>query len=52
MKNKLLYWIPVIGLLVSLLKYEVDNGMPHFWSYYQALMVISLISLATLVVNT
>lgn len=51
MNNKLLYWIPVIGLLMSLFNYDKENDMPHFWSYYQAVMVIALISAATLVVN-
>jgi membrane protein YdbS with pleckstrin-like domain len=51
MNNKLLYWIPVIGLLISLFNFEKENGMPDWWSYYQAVMVIALISIATLAVN-
>jgi hypothetical protein len=51
MNTKLIYWLPVVGLLVSLFNYEQENGMPDFWSYYQADMVIALISIATLAVN-
>lgn len=45
MNNKLIYWIPIVGLLVSLVNYDKDNGMDVFWSYYQAAMVIAFISI-------
>lgn len=51
MENKLIYWIPVVGLLFSLFNYDKDNGMAPWWSYYQAVMVIALISFMTLLVN-
>jgi hypothetical protein len=43
MKNKLIYWIPIVGVFVSLVQYDKDNGMGPFWGYYQAFMLIILI---------
>ena len=36
MKSKLIYWIPIVGVFVSLVHYEKDNGMGPGWGYYQA----------------
>jgi hypothetical protein len=49
MKNKLIYWIPLVGILVTLLNYEEDNGMSMGWMYYQALMLLGFIATMTLV---
>jgi hypothetical protein len=49
MDNKLLYWIPVIGFIVCIAKYEQENNMSLFWSYYQAAMVIAFISIVSIV---
>jgi hypothetical protein len=43
MKNKLIYWIPVVGAFVSLIQYDKDNGMGAWWGYYQAFTLIILI---------
>lgn len=45
MVNKTIYWIPVVGLFVSLWNYEKENGMNTFWSYYQTVCIIALITL-------
>jgi len=50
MDNKLIYWIPVVGLFITLLNYDKDNGMGAFWSYYQALMIVALISTVSFIV--
>jgi hypothetical protein len=43
MNNKLIYWIPIIGVFVSLAHYEKENDMGEFWSYYQAVMIMGAI---------
>lgn len=43
MNNKLIYWIPIVGVFVSLVYYDKDNGMPTYWGYYQAFMIVILI---------
>lgn len=43
MNNKLIYWIPIVGALVSLMHYEKDNGMGAFWSFYQTAMLLVII---------
>lgn len=43
MKNRLIYWIPVLGVFLSLVQYDKDNGMGAFWAYYQAFMLVILI---------
>jgi len=43
MANKLIYWIPIIGMFVSLVNYDKDNGMSVFWCYYQAAMLVVFI---------
>ena len=48
MNNKLIYWIPIVGVFISLANYDKDNGMNAFWSYYQAIMIIAFISIVTL----
>jgi len=44
MKNKLIYWLPIVGVFVSLANYDKDNGMNAFWNYYQAVMIMAFIS--------
>ncbi len=44
MDNKLLYWIPVIGFIICIARYEQENSMSVFWCYYQAAMVIGFIA--------
>jgi hypothetical protein len=46
--NKIIYWIPIIGMFVSLANYEKENDMGAFWSYYQAVMLIATIWIITL----
>ena len=40
MKNKLIYWIPIVGIFVSLVQYDKDNGLGAFWGYYQAATLV------------
>ncbi|WP_207512959.1 hypothetical protein [Longitalea luteola] len=49
MNNKLIYWIPIIGVFVSLAHYEKENDMGAFWSYYQALMILATIWIITFI---
>ncbi|MES1224498.1 MAG: hypothetical protein ABUT20_53890 [Bacteroidota bacterium] len=49
MKNKLIYWIPIVGIFVSLVNYDQDNGMKTYWNFYQALMVMAFIAVMTLI---
>ena len=41
--NKLIYWIPIVGVFVSLVQYDKENGMSIFWSYYQTGMIVVII---------
>ena len=43
MTNKLIYWIPIVGVFVTLVHFEKDNGMGVFWAYYQAFMLVIFI---------
>ena len=43
MHNKLIYWIPIVGVFVSLVNYDKDNGMGAFWSAYQTAMLLAII---------
>ncbi len=43
MNYKLIYWIPIVGAIVSLMYYDKDNGMGAFWGYYQAAMLVVFI---------
>ncbi|HEV3327652.1 MAG TPA: hypothetical protein VG052_18680 [Puia sp.] len=43
MNNKLIYWIPIVGVIVSLVNYDKENGMSPFWSYYQAAVLVVFI---------
>ena len=43
MKNKLIYWIPIVGMFVSLIHYDKENGMSAAWSYYQAAVLVVII---------
>lgn len=43
MTNKLILWIPIVGVFVSLLHWDKDNGMGAFWAYYQAFTLILFI---------
>ncbi|HEY1201886.1 MAG TPA: hypothetical protein VGE79_12930 [Niastella sp.] len=44
---KLLYWIPIVGVFVSLANYEKENDMGIVWPYYQAVMIIATIWIVT-----
>jgi hypothetical protein len=46
MKSKLIYWIPVVGVVVSLMHYSKENGMKAIWAYYQAFVLVILIWIA------
>jgi hypothetical protein len=43
MNNKLILWLPIIGVVVSLANYDKENGMGSFWAYYQAFMLVLII---------
>jgi len=43
MGNKLIYWIPIVGVFVSLIHYERENGMRPIWAYYQAAALVVVI---------
>jgi len=43
MISKLIYWIPLVGVLVSLANYKKENDMSAFWAYYQAFVTMGLI---------
>jgi hypothetical protein len=43
MKSKTIYWIPIVGIFVSLVRYDRDNGMGAGWGYYQAAMLVIFI---------
>jgi len=43
MGNKLIYWIPIVGVIVTLMHYEKENGMSPFWAYYQAFTLVVVI---------
>lgn len=47
MTNRTLYWFPVIGIFLSLAKYEDENGMAPFWTYYQALSLMFFIAIVS-----
>jgi hypothetical protein len=49
MKNKAIYWIPVVGIFVTLINYEEDNGMSMGWMYYQTLSLMAFIASMTLI---
>ena len=48
-ENKSLFWIPVLGIFVSLINYDKENGMGDGWNYYQALCVMLFIAVMTIV---
>jgi hypothetical protein len=43
MNNKLIYWIPIVGIVVSLVYYDKDNGLGAFWSAYQTATLLVII---------
>lgn len=43
MTNKLIYWIPIVGVFVSLVHFDKENGMGSFWAYYQAATLVVFI---------
>ncbi|HEX6428169.1 MAG TPA: hypothetical protein VF008_10805 [Niastella sp.] len=49
MTNKLIYWIPIVGVFVSLAHYEKETDLGAFWSYYQALMIMGTIWIITFI---
>lgn len=49
MNNKLIYWIPVVGFIVCIARYEQENDMSLGWAYYQAACVIGFISIISII---
>ena len=49
MNGKLIYWIPVVGVFVSLVNYRKDNDMGDFWPYYQAVVTMAFIWIITFI---
>lgn len=47
MNSKLIYWIPVVGVLISLVYYKKENDISGIWPYYQAVATMALIGLIT-----
>jgi hypothetical protein len=43
MVSKTIYWIPIVGVFVSLVHWDKENGMGAFWAYYQAATLIVFI---------
>lgn len=43
MTNKLILWVPIVGVFVSLVNWDKENGMGTFWAYYQAITLILFI---------
>ena len=43
MTNKLIYWVPIVGVFVTLVHYDKDNGMSTFWCYYQTAALVTTI---------
>jgi hypothetical protein len=43
MHSKLIYWIPIVVVFVTLAHYDKDNGMGTFWSVYQTAMILIII---------
>ncbi len=43
MNNKLVYWIPVMGVFVSLAQFDKENDLGVVWPYYQAVMILAII---------
>jgi len=43
MNSKLIYWVPIVGVFVSLINYDKESGMSVFWAYYQAAMIVIFI---------
>jgi len=41
--NKIIYWVPIVGVFVSLVNWDKENGMGTFWAYYQAFTLIIFI---------
>jgi hypothetical protein len=41
--SKTIYWIPIVGVFVSLVNFDKENGMGAFWAYYQAFMLVIFI---------
>jgi hypothetical protein len=48
-QNKTIYWIPLVGVFVSLYNYDKDNGMSRAWNYYQAVMIMLFIAIMSLI---
>ena len=40
MNYKLIYWIPIVGMIVSIVNYDKENGMSASWAYYQAAVLV------------
>jgi hypothetical protein len=41
--NRTIYWIPIVGVFVSLVNFDKENGMGAFWAYYQAFTLVVMI---------
>lgn len=50
MNNKLIYWIPIIGMFVSLAKFDQEIDLGPVWPYYQAVMILAIIWIITFIV--
>lgn len=49
MNNKLIYWIPIIGVFVSLAKFDKEIDLGAAWPYYQAVMILATIWIFTFI---
>ncbi len=50
MNNKLIYWIPIVGIFVSLAQFDKETDLGAVWPYYQAVMILAIIWIVTFVV--
>jgi hypothetical protein len=50
MSNKLIYWIPIVGMFVSLAKFDQEVELGPVWPYYQAVMILAIIWIITFIV--
>ena len=50
MNNKLIYWIPIVGVFVSLAQFDKELDLGAAWPYYQALMIMSVIWIISFIV--
>ena len=43
MHNKAIYWVPIVGVFVSLVNYDKENGLGAIWCYYQTAFLLGLV---------